>query len=182
MWKLIEKQCLSDVITDLDDTTSRKHCFKNVFQRNMKNPILLKFGTKLQLKISNKYLEIVLRNDVTVTPLLFWRTESLLSTLPKECCHSNWRYTYLDFCFQANSLVVKIFKMIRGFCLKWTGSCRNRRKERSFLNLEHDFWKSSDWNLMQLVPKRPTHSKLSFRCFKIWPNFFSIDFGQVSSQ
>ena len=26
---------------------------------------------------------------------------------------------------------VEIFKMIKGFCLKWTGSCRNRSKVTS---------------------------------------------------
>ena len=38
---------------------------------------------------------------------------------------------------------MEIFIMIRGFCLKWTGSCRSRSKVASLL--------SSDQNVKQLL-------------------------------
>ena len=39
---------------------------------------------------------------------------------------------------------VEIFRMIRGFFLKWTGSCRNRSKVTSFSTKNMNFGKSSD--------------------------------------
>ena len=37
---------------------------------------------------------------------------------------------------------VEIFKMISGFCLKWTGSCRNRSKVISFSTYNTNFGKA----------------------------------------
>ena len=48
---------------------------------------------------------------------------------------------------------VEIFKMIRGFFLKWTGSCRNRSKVTSFSTSNTNFGKSSDSNSKQLLRK-----------------------------
>ena len=41
-------------------------------------------------------------------------------------------------------LFVEIFKMISGFFLKCTGSCRNRSKVTSFSTKNTNFGKSSD--------------------------------------
>ena len=46
---------------------------------------------------------------------------------------------------------MEIFKMIRGFCLKWTGSCRKRSKVTSFSTENTNFGKSSDQNVNRLL-------------------------------
>ena len=59
---------------------------------NMNNLILLIFSTKVQFGISNKITKLCwewLRNDVTVTSLLFCRTWSFVSALSRKCCHGN---------------------------------------------------------------------------------------------
>ena len=59
---------------------------------NINSPILLKFATKIKLSISNKITNFCsdwLRNDVTVTSLLFWRTQSFRSAPPRKRCHGN---------------------------------------------------------------------------------------------
>ena len=59
---------------------------------NVNTPIWLKFGTKVQHSMSNKIKKLrldCLRNDFTVTSLLFWRTRSFLSTLPRKFCYGN---------------------------------------------------------------------------------------------
>ena len=38
---------------------------------------------------------------------------------------------------------VEVFKMIRGFCLKWTGSCRNKNKVTSFSTKNTNFGKKA---------------------------------------
>ena len=43
--------------------------------------------------------------------------------------------------------------MIRGFCLKWTGSCQNRSKVTNFSSKNTNFGKSSDLNVKQLLRK-----------------------------
>ena len=90
--RLIEKQCHIDVITKLDAPFRISAVSRTCCHGNMNNPILLKFGIKVQLSISNKITKLCwdwLRNDVTVTSLLFWRTQSFLSTLTRKCCCGN---------------------------------------------------------------------------------------------
>ena len=38
----------------------------------------------------------------------------------------------------------EIFKMVSGFCLKWTGSCQNRSKVSSFSTKNTNSGKDSD--------------------------------------
>ena len=49
---------------------------------------------------------------------------------------------------------MKIFKTFRGFCLKWTGSCRNISKVTNFSTENTNFGKSSDQNVNQRLETR----------------------------
>ena len=63
--------------------------------RNISSPILLKFNTNIQRSISSisnkltNFCSDCLRNDVTVTLLLFQRTRFSRSASPRNCCHGN---------------------------------------------------------------------------------------------
>ena len=47
--------------------------------------------------------------------------------------------------------IMEIFEIIRGFCLKWTGRCRNRTKVTSFSTQNRNFGKSSYQSVKQLL-------------------------------
>ena len=66
---------------------------------------------------------------VTLRTVLIFILE-LLSEV-KSDCHEilSGALVYGDL---QNDQIMEIFKMIKGFCLKWTGSCRNRSKVISF--------------------------------------------------
>ena len=73
---------------------------------NINSLILLKFGTKIQLSISNKiqnFCQDWLRNDVTLTSLLFWRTQSFQSAPLRKCCHDNSKDLHSNFYLLSNS-------------------------------------------------------------------------------
>ena len=53
--------------------------------------------------------------------------------------------------FRQEPWFMEIFKMIRGFCLTWIGSCQNRSKVTSFSTQNTIFGKSSDYNVIQLL-------------------------------
>ena len=58
----------------------------------------------------------------------------------------------MEFCEELQ--FVEIFKMIRGFCLRWIVSCQNRSKATCSLTQNVNFGKSSDkLNLKQLLRK-----------------------------
>ena len=54
LWRLIEKQCHSDIITELDGWFRISADSKMCYLGNINSLILLKFGTNIPKNISNK--------------------------------------------------------------------------------------------------------------------------------